>query len=240
MNETNYLLKTENLDMKFDRPDGTPLVVLCDVSLSVCAGDMLALMGPNGCGKTTLLRIIAGEITQTSGKVFIADCDAKKISQHKRAKFIGRVHQESYKSLASDLTVEETLALAVRRNAALSLRFPNYANMMEILNGLSEAASEFVASRSKLATRTLSGGQRQLLAIIAATLGKPRVLLLDEHLTALDDYSKEVANELTNQFVTNTNGAFVAITHDCQWAEKHVKNVVRFSNNNFYLEDIQK
>lgn len=236
MNDTDYLIKVENLFKEFDRPTDGPQRVLAGVSLTISSGDTIALMGPNGCGKTTLLRIIAGELPPTSGTVYLAGRDATNSPAHERARFIGRVHQESYKSLASELTVEETLVLATRRNDALSLSFPSARHVLETVHRFSEKAATFVGRREKLATRMLSGGQRQLLAIITAILGQPHVLLLDEHQASLDEELKIIADDLLRGFASSDGRAFVAATHDRRWVEGHVQKVGRFSNGTVLVE----
>ncbi|HMO03752.1 MAG TPA: ATP-binding cassette domain-containing protein [Kiritimatiellia bacterium] len=203
--------------MEFDQPTGGPLKVLNGVSMAISHGDTVALMGQNGCGKTTLLRIIAGELAPTSGKVYLGGKDASSMPAYKRARFIGRVHQESYKSLASDLTVEETLALAARRNDHLLFGFPKTQDVVETVCRFSERAADFVGPRMRLVSRTLSGGQRQLLAIITSILGQPRVLLLDEHLASLDSQYRNVAAEMLASHVRQQQGAALAVTHDLDW-----------------------
>ena len=235
MNDTDLLIKIENLDKEFAQATGCPLKVLDKVVLEVFAGDAIAIMGPNGSGKSTLLRVVEGGLAPTSGKIYLAGKDATNKPAYVRARFIGSVHQESYKSLASDLTVEETLALAARRNTVLSLKFPSVKQILNNICGFSEKALAFIDPRLKLATKTLSGGQRQLLATIVAVLGQPRVLLLDEHLASLDEEFKTIANELTRGFVCS-GGAFVAVTHDRQWAEDHVQRIFCYRHGTFSLE----
>lgn len=230
MNDTDYLIKVENLTMEFDRPADGPLKVLDGVTIKLIAKDMVALVGQNGCGKTTFLRIIAGELKPTAGKIYFAGNDASGMLPYERARFIGRVFQESYKSLASELTVEETLVLASKRNSHLSLNFPRSNDVLDAISSFSEKAAAFVEPRKKLVTRTLSGGQRQLLAIITAILGQPMALLLDEHQTSLDEEVKTTADELIQSIVYRGKVAVIAATHDLEWVNRVCSKVARFEH----------
>ena len=232
MNETNYLIEVEDLTKEFERPTDGPLKVLAGVSLTLSVGDTMALMGPNGCGKTTLLRIISGELVPTAGKIYLAGKDSTNMPAHERARFIGRVHQESYKSLASELTVEETLALATRRNTSLSFGLPSAHDALKTIRSFSEKAAAFVEPRKKLATRTLSGGQRQLLAIITAILGQPRVLLLDEHQASLDEEVKTTADALIQSIVSAGHAAAMAATHNLEWVNRECSKIAFFEHGN--------
>jgi putative ABC transport system ATP-binding protein len=169
--------------------------------------------------------------------IWLGEKNCTKMPAYKRAYAIGRVHQESYKSLASELTVEETLSLADRRGARLSLRFPRAVNAFDTVRILSAETAAFFLQRKKLITRTLSGGQRQLLALLTAILGRPRVLLLDEHLASLDEQFKTLANELVQGFIVNSDGAFIAATHDKSWVASNTKTVAKLANGEIFVED---
>jgi putative ABC transport system ATP-binding protein len=230
MKDKNCLIKIQGLSKKFEQPPNGSLQVLVDVSLSIMAGDAIALTGVNGSGKTTLLRILAGDIEPSAGTIWLNEINSTYSPAYKIALIIGRVHQESYKSLASELTVEEVLSIADKRQTRLSLRFPCAKSVFEHLRAFSSEAADFFEQRKKLSTRILSGGQRQLLALATAVLGRPLVLLLDEHMASLDDRFTTLAGEMVRNFIRDSNGAFIAATHDFSWINANTNKVVNLEN----------
>lgn len=235
---TDCLLELQNISKSFPQPDGSELLVLRDVSLSLRPGESIALMGANGSGKTTLLRIVLGELAPTQGKVLLMDTDHTTTPAYKRARLIGSVHQESYKSLASELTVEEVLSIAARRNKGLELRFPDSGSISGLIEELSDAAAQFIHSRKKVVTSALSGGQRQMIAIICALMGEPKILLLDEHAASLDGEFTDVSNSLLSGFVKR-GGAIVAVTHNEAWSQSNCDYIGWIKNTRleFYRQD---
>lgn len=201
----------------FDQPSGKPLQVLRGVSFSIAPHQMVALMGPNGCGKTTLLNIIAGDLQADSGTVRLEGRQILELSTNRRAQFIGRVHQDSYKALASELTVGELVAVANRRRHGLSLRLPQARAAISFIETMSQAVAAFVAEREQMTAEHLSGGQRQLLSLVVATLGEPTILLLDEHRASLDEQYKSIADDLLGQFLQMRPSAAIVATHDEEW-----------------------
>ena len=222
---TDSLLELINIGKYFSQPDGSELAVLRDISLTLSSGESIALMGANGSGKTTLLRIILGELKPTSGRIMLLGKDQISVPVHKRARLVGSVHQESYKSLASDLTVEEILSIAARRNEGLKLRFSDFNSISCLLKELSKGAADFVHDRRKTVTSVLSGGQRQMVAIICSLLGNPKILLLDEHLASLDSDFTDIANKALSRFVKEMGGAYIVVTHDEAWSNSYCDKV---------------
>lgn len=211
------MLKLTDIAKRFDQATGEPLNVLCGASLSVMRRDIVALIGPNGCGKSTLLNLIAGDIQPDSGTIELNGRDLLTWPTYRRCRLIGRVHQDSYKAIAGDLSVGEILAIAGRRGRSLSLGFPNSKAALAVLQDISPGVARFVAERERFLAAGLSGGQRQLLALAIAVLGSPYVLLLDEHTTSLDEQYRLLADELVQQFVRRFERSAVVAVHDYDW-----------------------
>lgn len=198
------------------------------MSLSVSPHEIVALMGPNGCGKTTLLNIVAGDLAPDSGRIELNGMDLLRLPTYRRCWKIGRVHQESYKALAAELTVGEVLTISSKRGVHLSLGFPNGNDAIALLRHLSVTLAEFLAERSRLMAETLSGGQRQLLALAVAVLGTPQVLLLDEHRASLDEEYTVVADELLRKYILAYPSAAVVATHDHEWTRAQNARIAAF------------
>lgn len=230
MNMTDSLLELVKIAKSFQQPDGSEIVVLREISFTLSPGESVALMGANGSGKTTLLRIILGSHVPTRGEVVLMGKNQKFTPAHMRAQLIGSVHQDSYKSLASELTVEEVLSIAARRSQGLKLKFFDFKSINSQLEELSQETSEFIRDRKKVVTSNLSGGQCQMIAIICALLGSPKILLLDEHLASLDDNFTHIANNILNQFVKERNGACIVVTHNEIWSQIHCDHLGRIEN----------
>jgi putative ABC transport system ATP-binding protein len=207
--------------MSFEQADGEFLSVLEGVTFRVEPGSMFGLMGPNGSGKTTLLRVLSGELIPTRGEVFLKGKDITHQPRHRRARFVGRVHQDSYKALASDLTVGEVLSLAERRQKRLCLRFSAPEAAFQELQLRSKAICDFLMSRRETVCWQLSGGQRQLLAIAVAVLGRPYLLLLDEHMSSLDEQYTDLVTSMITEYVQSTQAAVIVVTHSHKWAKAY-------------------
>lgn len=213
------MLRADSIVKGFLQADGSWLPVLEKVSLRAAAGSIIGILGPNGCGKTTLLNIIAGEMSADAGMILLDGVSIDGEPQIRRASTIGRVHQDSYKSLSSILAVGELLSIACRRGKRLSLRPPSPNNALSEIVSYSQYVADFLQANLHVPARYLSGGQRQLLAITAGLLGSPRVVLLDEHKASLDSaYSQEV-DAMIRAFVQACAASALVVTHDHGWAK---------------------
>lgn len=213
------MLTVNSITKSFAREDREPLLVLDKATFAVMNHCIMVLMGPNGSGKTTLLNIICGELCPDSGGIWVDNQALDDWPAHRRYRMLGRVHQDSYKALAGDLTVAETLAIAQSRASWLSLRPSREKYAMSTIDRYCPPVAEFLSERLRTPTRDLSGGQRQLLAMAVAVLGNPRVLLLDEHLASLDSAHRAIADRLLESYVMLENACALATTHDRQWAD---------------------
>lgn len=191
------------------------------VDLDLAAGEFAIVIGSNGSGKSTTLNAISGELQLDAGKVVVAGQDMSRLSAHKRARFMARVFQDPMQGTAASLTIEENLAIAARRGSARGFRRglksterDGFRAALEVLGlGLENRLSDRVA--------LLSGGQRQSLTLIMATLRTPSLLLLDEHTAALDPRAAELVLDATLQAVEGKNITTLMITHNMEQAIAH-------------------
>lgn len=199
---------------------------LTDVNLHMEPGDFITIIGGNGAGKSTLLNSIAGVFPIDGGQILIDGVDVSKMPEHKRARYIGRVFQDPMMGTAASMQIEENLALAARRGQTRTLRAgitkaerEQYRELLKILDlGLEDRLTSKVG--------LLSGGQRQALTLLMATLKKPRLLLLDEHTAALDPKTAAKVLDTTEKIVQRDQLTTLMITHNMRDAIAHGNRLV--------------
>ena len=208
MLEINHIAKT------FNRGLITEKTALVDVDLHLNPGDFATVIGGNGAGKSTMLNAVAGVFSVDKGSILIDGVDVTHLPEFKRAKYLGRVFQDPMTGTAADMQIEENLALAARRGAFRGLRpgitakeRKEYKELLKILGlGLEDRLTAKVG--------LLSGGQRQALTLLMATLKKPKLLLLDEHTAALDPKTAKKVLDITEEIVAKDNLMTIMITHN--------------------------
>ena len=209
------MLKLENISLTFHAGTVNEKKALTNLSLHLPQGDFVTILGSNGAGKSTLFNTIAGTYTPDSGKVYLDGKDITQLPDYKRSKEIGRLFQDPLKGTAPNMTIEENLALAYLRANHTKSPFSmvskadraDFREKLAMLNlGLEERMNQPVG--------LLSGGQRQALTLLMATLVTPKILLLDEHTAALDPGTAEIVLELTKQIVAENNITCLMITHN--------------------------
>lgn len=196
-------------------------VALHEVSFTLDEGDFVTLIGSNGSGKSTLLNCIAGVYPVDRGSIIIDGMDMTKLCEYKRAAVLGRVFQDPMMGTASDMGIEENLALALRRGQRRGLSWgitgKERGHYKELLGKLGLG----LENRLGIKVGLLSGGQRQALTLLMATLKRPRLLLLDEHAAALDPRTAKKVLELTDRIVKDGNLTTLMVTHNMRDAIKH-------------------
>ena len=209
-----------------------------DVNIKFTEGNCYGLIGANGAGKSTMLNAVAGAWPVDSGKIIIGGTDVTKLSEYKRAAYLGRVFQDPMTGTAATMGIEENLALAKRRGKSRLLRpgitrqeREEYHELLKILGlGLEDRLTSKVG--------LLSGGQRQALTLLMATLKKPQLLLLDEHTAALDPKTAAKVLEITDMIVTRDHLTTMMITHNMRDAITHGNRLIMMWEGKIIL-DIQ-
>ena len=208
------MLKLSHVKKTFNRGTVTEKRALTGVDLTLADGDFVTVIGGNGAGKSTLLNMIAGVYPLDSGIIELDGEDISRLSEPKRAKYLGRVFQDPMRGTAADMQIEENLALAKRRGERRTLRWGITRAEREEYAELLKKLDLGLESRMQAKVGLLSGGQRQALTLLMATLTNPRVLLLDEHTAALDPKTAAKVLELTEQIVGERKLTTLMVTHN--------------------------
>ena len=212
------MLQIENITKTFFPGTVNERVALNNVSLQLNTGDFVTVIGSNGAGKSTLLNMISGKLPFDSGDLSIDGKSVKRMPDYARAAFVGRVFQDPMAGTAPDLSIEQNLALALRRGQHRGLSWgvthKRRAFFREELISLELGLEDRLKARVGL----LSGGQRQALSLLMASFTQPRILLLDEHTAALDPQRAELVTTLTETIVAKHNLTTLMVTHNMEQA----------------------
>ena len=209
------MLRLEHVSKTFNPGTQDAKLALNDLSLNVKKGDFISIIGANGAGKSTLFNAICGSFFVDEGRVILGGQDVTMLPEHRRAKVIGRPFQDPMRGSAPGMSIEENLVLAAGQGGWLSTAGKKerqaFRDRLALLNmGLED--------RMKQPVGLLSGGQRQALTLMMATLSMPKLLLLDEHTAALDPATAEKVLDLTTQIVSENRLTCLMITHNMQSA----------------------
>ena len=209
------MLKLTNITKTFAPGTVNQKTALCGIDLHLAPGDFVTVLGSNGAGKSTLFSAIAGSIRPDTGSVILDGQDVTALPDYKRSKYIGRLFQDPLKGTAPNMTIAENLALAYLRSSGRHSPFSmvSAAERREFQDRLSQLGLG-LEDRMDSPVGLLSGGQRQALTLLMATLVTPKLLLLDEHTAALDPATAEKVLELTKSIVAQNRITCLMITHD--------------------------
>ncbi len=220
------MLELKNLTKTF-RPTGNPeddKKALRGVSLTIKDDDFITVIGSNGSGKTTLLNVIAGTVAPDEGELLLDGKDIAKMSAVKRAEYIGRVFQDPMMGTIADISLFENLSIASRRGEKQSpFRWALTKKKREEFASLLEPLGLGLEKRLDAAMGSFSGGQRQSVTLLMASMNHPRLLLLDEHTAALDPKTAKTVMELTDKIVQEQHIPTLMITHN-------MKDAIRYGN----------
>ena len=230
------MLEIKNIYKTFNAGTVNEKTALNGVSLFLEDGDFVTVIGGNGAGKSTMLNAVAGVWQVDEGQILIDGEDVTSLPEHKRAKFLGRVFQDPMTGTAANMGIEENLALAKRRGKVRTLRSritkkerEEYKELLKILDlGLEERLTSKVG--------LLSGGQRQALTLLMATLQRPKLLLLDEHTAALDPKTAAKVLETTEKIVSKDKLTTLMITHNMKDAITYGNRLIMMMEGRIILD----
>lgn len=209
------MLTLSNIKMVFSKGTPDEKIALNNLSLSVNDADFITVIGANGAGKSTMFNAIAGTYLTDEGTITLDGKDITSMPEHKRARLIGRLFQDPMKGSAPGMTIEENLALAAGRGGWLSVLSKKDKKLFREKLSLLDMGLE---DRMNQQVGLLSGGQRQALTLMMATINPPKILLLDEHTAALDPGTAEKVLNLTTKIVDENKITCLMITHNMQSA----------------------
>ena len=220
------MLELKGIYKTFNRGTVNEKVAINGLDLKLEDGDFVTVIGGNGAGKSTTLNLIAGVYPVDAGTITLNGVDITNLPEHKRAKYLGRVFQDPMMGTAATMQIEENLALAMRRGKARTLRAgitkaerERYRELLKILDlGLENRLTSKVG--------LLSGGQRQALTLLMATLQRPKLLLLDEHTAALDPKTAAKVLDTTEKIVQRDKLTTLMITHNMRDAIAHGNRLI--------------
>ena len=230
------MLELRNVTKVFNPGTVNEKVAINDISLKLNDGDFVTVIGSNGAGKSTMLNLVAGLWQPDSGKIEIDGIDVTKMPEHKRAKYLGRVFQDPRDGTASDMNIEENLAIAARRGKKHTLKWgitrKEREAYKELLAGLGLGLEDRMTSKVGL----LSGGQRQAITLLMASLECPKILLLDEHTAALDPKTAKTVLDLTDKIVRENHLTTLMVTHNMKDAIAHGNRLIMMNNGRVLLD----
>lgn len=232
------MLEVKNIYKTFNPGTINEKIALNGLSLKLNEGDFVTVIGGNGAGKSTLLNAVAGVWPVDEGQIVIDGTDVTKLSEHKRAAYLGRVFQDPMTGTAATMGIEENLALARRRGTKRGLRKGITQQEREEYKELLKVLDLGLENRLTSKVGLLSGGQRQALTLLMATLKKPKLLLLDEHTAALDPKTASKVLEITDMIVNRDHLTTLMITHNMKDAIAHGNRLIMLMDGKVIL-DIQ-
>ena len=230
------MLKIDHICKTFNAGTINEKVALNGVDLTLEDGDFVTVIGGNGAGKSTTLNAVAGVWPVDSGKIFIGGDDVTKLSEYKRAKYLGRVFQDPMTGTATTMSIEENMAIAARRGRKRGLSWgitkaerDTYREMLKTLDlGLEDRLTSKVG--------LLSGGQRQAIALLMSTMTPIDFLILDEHTAALDPKTAELIMKLTGKIVEEKKLTTIMVTHNLRYAIEYGNRLVMMHQGNAILD----
>ena len=234
------MLELKNLYKTFNAGTVNEKLAIDNLSLTLEDGDFVTVIGSNGSGKSTMLNLIAGVFTPDSGTIMLNDHNITNLPEHKRAKYLGRVFQDPMMGTVADMSIDENLAIAARRGKRKTLAWGVSKTERNVYR---EMLAEFdLGLEDRLSSKVglLSGGQRQAITLLMATIQKPQLLLLDEHTAALDPKTAAKVLELSDKIISEHKLTTLMITHNMHDAIAHGNRLIMMNNGRIIYDEAEE
>jgi putative ABC transport system ATP-binding protein len=220
------MLRIDNIKKTFNPGTINEKIALDGVSLTLEEGEFVTVIGGNGAGKSTTLNAIAGAWMVDSGSIYIGGDDITKLSEHKRAKYLGRVFQDPMTGTAATMSIEENMAIAARRGKSRGLGWGITKKERQEFKEALKTLNLGLENRLTTKVGLLSGGQRQAITLLMASIQKPKLLLLDEHTAALDPKTAAKVLEISDQIIASHHLTAMMVTHNMKDAIAHGNRLI--------------
>ena len=230
------MLKMIQIEKSFNIGTINEKQIFNGLNLTIHDGDFITVIGGNGAGKSTMLNLIAGVHKADGGRIILDGEDLTYKNETQRAKYIGRVFQDPMMGTAPTMMIEENLAMAYRRTKRRTLAWGISQKERELYRESLAQLGLGLEDRMKTKVGLLSGGQRQAVTLLMATLQKPKLLLLDEHTAALDPKTAEIIMELTAKVVEEKHLTTLMVTHNLRFALEYGNRIVMMHEGNIVLD----
>lgn len=221
-----YALEIKDIHKVFNRGTINEKIALDGVNLNLNPGDFVTIIGGNGAGKSTTLNAIAGVFPIDSGQIIIDGADITGLPEHKRAAYLGRVFQDPMNGTAATMGIDENMAIAYRRGEKRTLRWGISRTERELFHEKLATLGLGLEDRMTSKVGLLSGGQRQAITLLMASLKQPKLLLLDEHTAALDPKTAAKVLEISDKIISENHLTAMMVTHNMKDAINHGNRLI--------------
>lgn len=230
------MLEVKNLYKSFNKGTDNEARIFEGFNLQINKGGCTSILGPNGCGKSTLFNIISGVLSQEKGDIIVNGENINKLKENERAKYFGRVFQDPSSGVAPSLTILENISLSDKKCQRFSLRSLIDKSKIDEFKELLKTLDLGLENKLDVEVKYLSGGQRQSLSLLMATIKKPELLLLDEHTAALDPKTSTLIMEKTKELIQSHSITTLMISHNVRDAIKYSDRIIMLDKGKIILD----
>jgi putative ABC transport system ATP-binding protein len=220
------MIRLEGIRKTFKAGTVDEKIAINGIDLHIPEGDFVTVIGSNGAGKSTLLNLVSGTVEPDAGEIYLDGNQVTRLPEHKRSQYLGRIFQDPLLGTAAAMTIEENLAMADLRGQRRGLRWGVAKSRRDFYRERLKMLNLGLENRLRESVSLLSGGQRQSLTLLMATLSLPKLLLLDEHTAALDPKTAQRVMELTDKIIRENNLTTIMVTHNMNQAIRYGNSMI--------------